>query len=72
MRNLSDNLVNSATGPLLYCVWIRVHDDRGDRLVSIWMDSAMTAFQPQPREKACGTATVETSCEGSEEEIHKQ
>jgi hypothetical protein len=72
MRNLADNLWNSETGSPLYCVWITVRDDRGDRLVSIWMDPAMTAFQPQAQEEFCGTATGENPLAGNEEEIHKQ
>jgi hypothetical protein len=72
MRNFTDNPWNSTTGSPLYCVWITVHDDGGDRLVSIWMDPAMTAFQPQTQEELCGTAAGENSFAGNEEEIHKQ
>ncbi len=47
MRNRTDNLANSMTGSSLYCVWVPVHDDRGDRLISIWIDPVLTAFRPQ-------------------------
>jgi hypothetical protein len=30
----------STTGSGLYCVWVRVHDNGRDRLVSIWIDPA--------------------------------
>lgn len=72
MRNLTDNRWNSTTGSPLYCVWIKVHDAGGDRLVSIWMDPAMTAFQPQAQEELCRTAAAENPFAGNEEEIHKQ
>jgi uncharacterized protein GlcG (DUF336 family) len=72
MRNFTGNPWNSTTGSHLYCVWITVHDDGGDRLVSIWMDPAMTAFQPQAQEQACGAATSGAPSSGNEEEIHKQ
>jgi len=52
MRKHTENLWNATTGSSLHCVWVRVQDDRGDRLVSIWTDSAaaMCKFQ----ETACG------------------
>lgn len=40
MRNFSENLWNSTTGSRLHCVWVLVQDERGDRLVSIWIDPA--------------------------------
>jgi hypothetical protein len=45
MRNINENLWNPTTGSSLYCVWVPVHDDGGDRLVAIWIDLAMTAFK---------------------------
>jgi hypothetical protein len=50
MRNTTENLENFATGASLYCVWVPVHDDKGDRLVSIWIDPALTAFKAQMEE----------------------
>ena len=40
MHNFAANFWNSMTGTGLYCVWVRVHDDGGDRLVSRWIDPA--------------------------------
>ncbi len=40
MHNFAANFWNSTTGTGLYCVWVRVHDDGGDRLVSRWIDPA--------------------------------
>jgi hypothetical protein len=72
MRNFTDNPWNSTTGSRLYCVWITVQDDGGDRLVSVWMDPAMTAFQPQAQEELSRTAADGNPCAENEEEIHKQ
>jgi hypothetical protein len=44
MRHISENFKNSTRVSGLYCVWVPVHDDGGNRLVSIWIDRAMTAF----------------------------
>jgi hypothetical protein len=45
MRNITEKLWNPTTGLSLYCVWVPVHDEGGDRLVAIWIDPAMTAFK---------------------------
>jgi hypothetical protein len=45
MRNSAANFWNSTTGTGLYCVWVRVHDDGGDRLVSRWIDPATDRAQ---------------------------
>ncbi len=50
MRNFAPIFWNSTTGSGLYCVWVLVHDDGGDRLVSIWIEPAATAFKSQPQE----------------------
>ena len=46
----SANFSNSFTGSRLYCVWVRVHDNARDRLVSIWIDPARTAFKSRLQE----------------------
>jgi hypothetical protein len=47
MRNRTNDLGCSTTDMGLHCVWLRVHDDGGDRLISIWIDPTQTAFQAQ-------------------------
>ena len=54
MLAFSRNFSNSSTGSRLYCVWVRVHDNARDRLVSIWIDPARTAFKSRLREASCG------------------
>jgi len=54
MFGFSRNFTNSSTGSRLYCVWVRVHDNARDRLVSIWIDPARTAFKSRLREASCG------------------
>jgi hypothetical protein len=53
MRSYSLNFLNSSKGKSLHCVWVRVKDGRGDRLVSVWIDPAATAIKTQRQEKAC-------------------
>jgi hypothetical protein len=54
MRGFLPNFSNSTIGSSLYCVWVRVHSDGRDRLVSIWIDSAATAFKSRLPEASCG------------------
>lgn len=60
MRNISENVRNSRRGSGLYCVWVPVHDDGGDRLMAIWIDQALTAFGSCAPETwdAAGTAAT--------------
>jgi hypothetical protein len=44
----------STTGSSLYCVWVRVHENGRDRLVSIWIDPASTAFKSRLQEGSYG------------------
>jgi hypothetical protein len=53
MRNITKKLEDSTRGSNLYCVWVPVHDDAGNRLVAIWIDRAMTAF------KSCAPQTLD-------------
>ena len=68
MRNLTDNLWNFTTGSSLYCAWVPVHDDRGDRLVSIWIDPALTPFKSRAPETSDRTGTAATRFAGHQEE----
>ena len=45
MSGFSPNFSNSSTGSRLHCVWVPVHENGRDRLVSIWIDPARTAFK---------------------------
>ena len=68
MRNLSDALRDATARSNLYCVWIPVRDERGDRLVAIWIDPAMTAFQSCAREASAGITTAPSRSAGHQEE----
>jgi hypothetical protein len=61
MCNTTENLGDSTTGSSLYCVWVPVHDEGGDRLVSIWIDRALTAFEAQMQEGTYETCTTVTT-----------
>lgn len=54
MCSFSLNFLNPSKGSSLHCVWVRVKDGRGDRLVSIWSDPAATPSKTPRPEKACG------------------
>jgi len=55
MRNTTENLENSTTDASLYWVWVPMHDDKGCRLVAIWIDPALTAFEAQMEETTSKT-----------------
>ena len=59
MRNVSDNSWNSTKGSSLYCVWVSVHDVPRDRLMAIWIDPAMTAFNSCDPEITDGNSAAE-------------
>ena len=61
MFGFSRNFSNSSTGSGLYCVWVRVHENGRDRLVSIWIDPARTAFKSRLQEASCGIDPAATS-----------
>ena len=44
MRTLTDSSWDFAARPSLYRAWVPLHDDWKARLVSIWIDPALTAF----------------------------
>lgn len=54
MRSFALNFLNSTKGSSRHCVWARVQDDRGHRLVSIWIDPAAAESKSQAQETACG------------------
>ena len=62
MRNISTQ------GSALYCVWVSVRIDRGDRLVAIWIDQAVTGFKPRAPETSEGIGTAVTHLVGHKEE----
>jgi hypothetical protein len=67
MRNVTENFGNFTNGSGLYCVWMPVHDDGGDRLAAIWIDRAMTAFTCAP-ETSHGICRAATHFAGHQEE----
>jgi hypothetical protein len=67
MRNITENLWNSTRGSNLYCVWMPVHTDGGDRLVSIWIDPALTAFKSCAHETPDGIGAAATRFAGHQE-----
>jgi hypothetical protein len=68
IRNLTKNLWDSTTGSGLCCVWVLVHDDGGDRLVSIWIDLALTALRSCARETADGIGAAATRFAGHQKD----
>lgn len=60
MPKITENLWNSTRDSSLYCVWVPVHDDGGDRLVAIWIDRALTAFESCAPEIWYGIGTAAT------------
>jgi hypothetical protein len=63
-RNTTENLGDSTTGSSLYCVWVPVHDEGGDRLMSIWIDRVLTAFEAQVQAGTYETCTTVTDAGG--------
>jgi hypothetical protein len=60
MFNAISNIENIVSRRGLYRVWIRAHEGQHAPLVSIWMDTAMTCFEPQGAKEACDSAGVST------------
>ncbi len=56
MRNCANNFEELIIHSGLYRVWVPLHDDGKAPLISIWMDSAMGAFEPRGEKKACDRA----------------
>ena len=44
----------STTGSGLYCVWVQVHENGRDRLVSIRIDPAANTFKSRLERASCG------------------
>jgi hypothetical protein len=68
MRNFTKNLGNFTNGSGLYCVWMLVHDDGGDRLAAIWIDRALTAFKSCAPETSHGICRAVSHFAGHQEE----
>ena len=47
MCNAKNNIENIATHRDIYRVWLRTHVNGTPQLVSVWIDPAMRAFEPQ-------------------------
>ena len=71
MRIFNEELLNFTRNSNLYCVWVPVHDNVGDRLVAIWIDPAMTASQSFAAEISNGIDGAATHFAGhQEEDVH--
>ena len=68
MHKTTENLRNSTRDARLYCVWVRVHDDGRDRLLAVWIDRALTAFESCTPETSEGTGTATSRFRGHREE----
>ena len=68
MRNITENVRNSRRGSGLYCVWVSVHDDGGDRLVATWIDRVLTAFKSCAPETSDGIGTAAAHFVGQKHE----
>lgn len=51
MANLKGNFEGFSNRTGLYRVWVPLHDDGQAPLISIWIDSTMTAFERQAHEE---------------------
>jgi hypothetical protein len=58
MFNEINNIENIVSRRSLYCVWIRAREGQPAPLVSIWIDPAMTCFEPRGAKAACDSAGV--------------
>jgi hypothetical protein len=67
MRNIANNFWNVTAGSGLYRIWVAEPCDGRERLVSIWIDPAMTVFELEFQDKADGIdkaagAEAQTDC----------
>jgi len=56
MTRVTSNFQNHSTRPDLYCVWVPLRDDGRPPLISIWIDSKMTALERKPSQEGTGPA----------------
>lgn len=54
MSDFTKNFESLTARRALYRVWVPLRDDGRVPLVSIWIDSTMTTFEPQPQQKGIG------------------
>jgi hypothetical protein len=58
MFNKINKFENMVSRRGLYCVWICTHEGPHAPLVSVWIDPAMTSFEPQGAMENCDSAGV--------------
>lgn len=58
MTNLKGNFAGFINRTGLYRVWVPVRDDGKGPLVSIWIDPAVTAFEPDARENPASISSI--------------
>ena len=58
MTNLKGNFAGFINRASLYRVWVPLRDDGRGPLISIWIDPAMTAFEPDARENPATVSSI--------------
>jgi hypothetical protein len=66
MTNLKGKFAGFINRTGLYRVWVPLRDDGKGPLISIWIDPAMTAFEPDAQENPATVSSI------GEEEIDEQ
>jgi hypothetical protein len=58
MKNLKGNFAGFINRTGLYRVWVPLRDDGNGPLISIWIDPAVTAFEPDDRENPATVSRI--------------
>jgi hypothetical protein len=58
MTNRKDNCAGLINRSGLYRVWVPLHEDGKGPLISIWIDPAVTAFEPDARENPATLSSI--------------
>jgi hypothetical protein len=67
MRNFANNFEELILHRGPYRVWVPLHDDGKAPLISIWVDPAMSAFEPRGEKKARDRAPEQAHLSGPKE-----
>ncbi|HET8922109.1 MAG TPA: hypothetical protein VFN26_03830 [Candidatus Acidoferrum sp.] len=68
MRNVTSDHKNPDARQSLYCVWIQPSGLPDVRLVRVWIDRAMRAFESEFQEANCGAAMAASVPRAREDE----
>lgn len=58
MANLKGNFAGFINRTGLYRVWVPLRDDGKGPLIAIWIDPAVTAFEPEARENPATVSSI--------------